>query len=197
MSPDEATVVTEWLQRRFESDLALATERIGAAHVSALLRSPDAARLLVEEGARLENPLTGEWMARNPEGDGIECAFRQQPAPTDDEQTTLEWHYLQVASDDAWRVVPEEAARMAMAQDGPLADLHARARNAYLKDEWLTPRARIENTPTREKADLTLAARDVPVQRPRGYSLRAECHDSIRAGSAPQRQETPMLARTT
>lgn len=175
MSPDEADVVCEWLQKRFESDLALATGRVGAGHVSALLRSPDATRLLVEEGARLENPATGEWMMLNRESGEVECAMQETTSPNDDEQTLLDWHLLRVASDDAWRVVPEDAVALATAHDGPLANLVERAREAYRKDDWLTPKARVANIPTRENAERTLSLRDLPTAPSRPYSLRDEC----------------------
>lgn len=164
--------------------------------MSALLRFPDAAQLLVEAGIRLENPRTGEWMARDPKKNEINYAFREAAEPTDDEQTLLEWHFLRIASDEGWRVAAKDILELLAVTDGPLDNLLSQAREAYLNDSWLTPRARIENTPTRESAERALSSRDVPATSSPRYNLRDECHDSVLAGSTHQKTTSLVPERT-
>ncbi|MEE0028182.1 MAG: hypothetical protein U0J70_11365, partial [Atopobiaceae bacterium] len=167
-----------WMRNRVESDLAIACDRIGVAHVSSLLRSPDVVRLLVEWGTPLENPATGERMARSPETGEIECDFSTDLSLVDsqeeDEAALMDWYCLRVASDDRWRVDGDVALHIAYDKEGPWAELRETARAAYLADPWLTTRARVEAIPTVERTQ-DLLAREDPAEVRRGYRVREEC----------------------
>lgn len=173
MTMDEADATVEWLQRRVESDLAVATGRMGARHVSSLLRSPDAVRTLVGAGIRLENPLTGERVATDEETGELTCDLLQDAEPGEGGQDPLEWLLVRVASDDAGRVVPEDAVRMVTAEASSDAELLDAAREAYRTDEWLSPKRRIDNIPTREDAERTLSGGDISTVGKRPYTLAA------------------------
>ena len=175
MNLEEADAVAEWLHRRHEADVAIACERIGVAHVHAMLRSPDAARILVEAGMRLENPATGERMSRDPDTGVVQCDFVAGTAdglPEADGDLLMNWYCLRVATDDRWRVVTEDALRLVQETSGPMVELREKACSAYRSDTWLTTRDRIEAIPTRERTRELLARSDMPT---RGYRLKDEC----------------------
>ena len=175
MNLEEADAVAEWLHRRHEADVAIACDRIGIAHVHAMLRSPDAARILVEAGMRLENPATGERMSRDLDTGVVQCDFVVGTAdglPEADGDLLMDWYCLRVATDDRWRVVTEDALRLVQETSGPMVELREKACSAYRSDTWLTTRDRIEAIPTRERTRELLARGDMPT---RSYRLKDEC----------------------
>lgn len=179
MTLNEADAVVNWLHNRFEANVRKACDRMDVAHVSALLRSPDATQALVEGGVRIENPRTGESMARNPTTNAITCLFRPLAGAPDvdaSDPSVMDWYLLRVASDDNLRVNTEDAIALAHSEDGPMAELREQARTAYLQDLWLTTRSRREAIPSRVRAADSLATREVPTAR--GYRLRVECQEA-------------------
>lgn len=195
MSVEEADAVADWMGQRFESDLALAVGRVGVAHVDALLRSPAAVALLAKSGVRMENPVTGERMAMDYDKGEVSFGKPGHVSRQNEGRGTdlFDWQCLKVASDDAWRVVREDAIRLCSAADGPAHDLMERARSEYLHDDWLKPRERAENVPTYEGAKRLLARRDVGQGEPRSYQLDEAINGLAQAGArirgeAPRRE---------
>lgn len=184
MSADEASVVAERICSCAESELALATNRIGAAHVSSLLRSPDATRVLLESGASIENPTTGERMRLDPSTGRLACDLRGIDAQPDD-PAFLDCCLLHVATDDCWRVSPDDAVRIATGGVPEDRGVREAARSAYLADDWLYPRQRQRNLPTREQAMSLLSVRDATDAASRTYALADECRDVRSAGTRP------------
>ena len=188
MDLTEADAVTDWVQRRVGADLEVACDRMGMASASALLRSPDAVQLLVEAGVRLENPTTGERMEADLASGRVTCDFDRQGRLGDgDESSLMSWYCVQVASDDGWRINPDDARALANAKEGSLANLRERARTAYLADPWLTARDRIETIPTRQRAEGLLAHRGPTNSVARGYSLKDECKGSQATAAGAKR----------
>lgn len=192
MSVEEADAIADWMGQRFESDLALAVGRVGVAHVDALLRSPAAVSLLARSSVRMENPVTGERMGMD--YDRGEVAFGKPRDASQSEDSVsedlFEWQCLRVASDDAWRIVREDAIRLCSATNGPIHDLLERARGEYLHDSWLKPKERAENIPTYEGAKRLLARRDVEQEETRSYHL-GEAINGLSPAGAHTRGEAP------
>ncbi|MBR3328241.1 MAG: hypothetical protein IKG22_13060, partial [Atopobiaceae bacterium] len=195
----QADSAVDWAQSMMRSSLEFACDRMAMANASALLRSPDAARLLVEAGVRIENPTTGERMSLDPSTGRVMCGFERVPAaaiPDGDDPALMEWYYLRVANDDGWRIAHDDALTLIRDREGPMAGLLQDSREAYLADSWLTAKDRIEAIPTRERAEELLRRRDVPNMPTRQYRLRDKCGtEGMHAiGEAPARVTATRVA---
>lgn len=169
LSAGEASIVAERVISCVESEYALMMDRVGAAHVSSLLRSPDATKVLLESGATIENPTTGEHLRRDPSTGRLSGDMRGVTAQPDD-PAFYECCLLHVATDDCWRVMPEDAVRIANGSDSASRRVREAAESAYLADESMYPRQRLNNLPTREQTETLLSVRDEPHFAPRMYA---------------------------
>lgn len=105
-------------------------------------------------------------MVIDPSTGRLVCDLRGIEAQPDD-PAFLDCCLVHVATDDCWRVRPEDAVRIAAGADTASRNVREAARASYLADDWLYPRQRQSTLPTREQAEALLSVRDASDNAPR------------------------------